>query len=37
MNLCSKSQRTLACVMAVRGLEIEVRREFWNEPGAGAR
>jgi hypothetical protein len=35
--LCFKSQRTLACVMAVRGLEIEFRREFWNEPGGGAR
>jgi len=26
-----------ARVMAVRGLEIEVRRESWDEPGAGAR
>ena len=37
MNLRFKSQRTRARVMAVRGLEIEVRRESWDEPGAGAR
>jgi len=37
MNLCFKSQRTRARVTAVRGLELEVRRESWDEPGAGAR